>query len=102
MKSPKFIFIFLLLALGQLTYAQNLPDFHSVQEVLDFETEQIANLGSADCYINRAESYLLCQNYDLALKDLEVGYQLSQNIEDHLTVHFRSLFGLAIVYANID
>lgn len=101
MKMPKWILIFLLSALC-LSYAQNLPDFHSVQEVLDFETAQIAALGSADCYINRAESYLLCQNYDLALHDLEIGYQLLQNIEDHLTLHFRSLFGLAIVYANID
>lgn len=102
MKMPKLILIFLLSALWQLSYAQNLPDFNSVQEVLDFETAQIADLGSADCYINRAESYLLCQNYDLALNDLEVGYQLLQNIEDNLTLHFRSLFGLAIVYANID
>ncbi|PWU13896.1 MAG: hypothetical protein C5B45_05340 [Chlamydiae bacterium] len=100
MKALKWILIFLLLVLWQLVYAQT--DFNSVQEVLDFETAQIADLGSADCYINRAESYLLCQNYDLALNDLEAGYQLSQNIEDHLTLHFRSLFGLAIVYANID
>lgn len=102
MQIPKFILIFLLLALWQLSYAQSSPDFHSVQEVLDFETAQIADLGSADSYINRAESYLLCQNYDLALSDLEVGYQLSQDIEDHPTLYFRSLFGLAIVYANID
>ncbi|WP_220017694.1 hypothetical protein [Candidatus Rhabdochlamydia oedothoracis] len=88
--------------LWQLIYAQTLADFNSVQEVLDFETAQIADLGSADCYINRAESYLLCQNYDLALNDLEVGYQLSQNAEDNINLHFRSLFGLAIVYANID
>jgi tetratricopeptide (TPR) repeat protein len=100
MKIPKFILIFLLSALWQLGYAQT--DFNSVQEVLDFETAQIAVLGSADSYINRAESYLLCQNYDLALSDLEVGYQLSQDIEDHPTLYFRSLFGLAIVYANID
>lgn len=102
MKAPKCFLIFLLSVLWQLSYAQNPPDFHSVQEVLDFETAQIADLGSADSYINRAESYLLCQNYDLALSDLEVGYQLSQDIEDHPTLYFRSLFGLAIVYANID
>ncbi len=102
MKAPKCFLIFLLLVLWQLSYAQNPPDFHSIQEVLDFETAQIAELDSADSYINRAESYLLCQNYDLALSDLEVGYQLSQDIEDHPTLYFRSLFGLAIVYANID
>ena len=102
MKAPKCFLIFLLSVLWQLGYAQNPRDFHSIQEVLDFETTQIADLGSADCYINRAESYLLCQDYDLALSDLEVGYQLLQNTEDNLTLRFRSLFGLAIVYANID
>jgi hypothetical protein len=73
--------------------------FHSVQEVLDFETAQIANVGSADSYINRAESFLLCQKYYLALDDLEIGNQLAK---DQSTMLLRSLFGLAIVYANID
>ena len=76
--------------------------FQSVQEVLDFETRQIATLGSADSYINRAESYLLCQKYELALDDLQIGYQLLQGIKDNPTLLFRSLFGLAVVYANID
>ncbi|HEV3269984.1 MAG TPA: hypothetical protein VGZ69_04965 [Candidatus Rhabdochlamydia sp.] len=97
MKILKCFLIFLLSTLWQLSYAQT--DFNSIQEVLDFETAQIADLGSADSYINRAESYLLCQDYDLALNDLEAGSQL---IEDDPTLHFRSLFGLAIVYANID
>ena len=102
MKMSKLILIFLLSVLWQLGYAQNLPDFHSVQEVLDFETAQIADLGSADCYINRAESYLLCQNYDLALNDLEVGYQLSQNIEDNLTLHFALLDWLLFMPTSIN
>ncbi|MGL4540625.1 MAG: hypothetical protein ACRCU0_06615 [Candidatus Rhabdochlamydia sp.] len=94
-----FSFLFLLLQLN--CHAQN-PSFNSVQEVLDFETAQIADLGSADSYINRAESYLLCQKYELALVDLETGYKLVQNRDDNPVLHFRSLFGLAIVYANID
>ena len=57
MKMPKFTLIFLLSVLWQLSYAQNLPDFNSVQEVLDFETAQIADLGSADCYINQRVIY---------------------------------------------
>ena len=100
MKAQKCFLVFLLSVLWQLGYAQNSRDFHSIQEVLDFETAQITELGSADSYINRAESYLLCQDYDLALSDLEVGYQLLQ--EDDPTLHFRSLFGLAVAYANIN
>lgn len=102
MKNSKFILFSFLFLLFQLNcHSHDLP-FNSVQEVLDFETVQIANLGSADSYINRAESYLLCQRYELALVDLETGYKLSQNKEDNPVLHFRSLFGLAIVYANID
>ena len=102
MKNSKFILSFFLFLLLQLNcHAHDLP-FNPIQEVLDFETAQIVDLGSADSYINRAESYLLCQKYELALVDLETGYQLSQNRDDNPVLHFRSLFGLAIVYANID
>lgn len=98
MKNTKNLLSFLLCIFLHLSCCA----FHSVQEVLDFETAQIADLGSADSYINRAESYLLCQKYALALDDLEVGYQLLQSIENNPTLLFRFLFGLAIVYANID
>lgn len=73
--------------------------FHSIQEVLDSETAKIANFHSADSYINRAESYLLCQKYELALSDLRIGNQLAK---DSPVLLFRSLFGLAIAYANIN
>jgi hypothetical protein len=99
-KIQKFIF-FSCLFISLSCHAQDLP-FNSIQEVLDFETAQIVDLGSADSYINRAESYLLCQKYELALVDLETGYKLAENRDDNPVLHFRSLFGLAIVYANID
>lgn len=86
--------------LSCLTFLQlNCYAFYSIQEVLDFETSEIASLCSADSYINRAESYLLCQKYELALSDLKIGNQLAK---DSPMLFLRSLFGLAIAYANTN
>lgn len=87
----------------------NYESFDSLQEVIEFETSQISQADSndpamlADMYISRGESYLLGDQNDLALQDLQTGYEIAKasNSEDARPIFFRCLFGLAIANGNI-
>lgn len=85
--------------------------FSSIQEVIDFETAYISHLARNDyeqlseALIARAESFLIAQQFENALTDLNKAYELSRICKDHNAkqrLEFRSLFDMIIIYANLE
>jgi len=84
--------------------------FRSIEEVIDYETVQIANTSSdnystlIDIYFSRAESYLLLNMQNQALNDLEMGFKLAQycNENECTFLFLRYLFDSAILYGLMD
>lgn len=84
--------------------------FHSIEELINFETAQILHANSdnpaplSEKYLSRAESYLLYGNNELAFIDFQNGYELANECDNDTkkNLHFRALFGLAIVYGDND
>jgi hypothetical protein len=84
--------------------------FNSVEEIIEYETAEILKISTndhaalSDAYCTRGESFLLGENYELALLDFEKSYELAKFIstEDLIIVLFRPLFGLALVYGHLN
>lgn len=80
--------------------------FQSIDDVIRFETSQILDADPnnpeflSEMYLSRAESYLLYGNNSLAYADFKEGYAIADlcSEETKMSLHFRALFGLAIVY----
>ncbi len=80
--------------------------FSSFDELISYETSKIADFYSgnyadlSDAYINRGESHLLAGNYELAVEDLQNGYELAGFCDLHVksVLLLRSLLGLLFSY----
>ena len=111
MKSLFFLSFLLLFTGFTPCKGENLyPDFHSLDQVIKFETSQILDPTSNDpeflseIYLSRGESYLLCGQNSLAYDDFKQGYAFADLCHQEIKqpLHFRALFGLAIVYGSED
>ncbi|NDE82945.1 MAG: hypothetical protein EB051_04975 [Chlamydiia bacterium] len=86
------------------------PGFHSLDQVIQFETSQILDPPYEDpeflsqIYLSRGESYLLCGKKSLAYDDFKHGYAFADLSPEEVkqSLHFRALFGLAIIYGSED
>lgn len=114
--------MFLTSCLGRFCFALFLPIFlmssqddsadEYIQDTIRFESSLIREIPSKDienlsnAYLSRAESYLLCNQAELALKDLYAAYQLSLApfLDEKLVnlILFRTFFGMTIAYCNLD
>jgi hypothetical protein len=80
--------------------------FSSFEELIVYETTQISELSSssyedlADAYMNRGESYLLSDHYELALEDFQNGHESAGlcSSKTKSTLLLRSLFGMLFSY----
>jgi hypothetical protein len=89
----------------------NYNAFDSIEEVIEFESnfiEYIPNDSSmelSEAYANRGESFLLCNRFAEALDDFQKSYDFAiivKNAKILSQLIFRSLFGQAIAYANLN
>jgi tetratricopeptide (TPR) repeat protein len=66
------------------------------------EEAELKGQDLAEAYVDLGESYLLNEQYELALESLSLGYEIAQNYVDREKSMFpRALIGLAITYANL-
>lgn len=90
--------------------AEQFDFFNSIDEVIAYETEQILTIAPyeyaslSDAYVSRGESFLLAGKYNPALVDLLKGYDFASFCEEDEapSLMIRALFGLALVYGNLD
>lgn len=105
-KSPLFFILSFLMNSFVFSEEINYHSFSSFDELISYETNQIANFYSgdyenlSDAYINRGESHLLAGNYELAATDLKNGYEIAElcDLEVKPVLLLRSLLGLAFSY----
>lgn len=102
------LFSFILIVMHNKCIAIDYNTFNSIEEIIDLETSNISsadnNLDLANAYLSRAESYLISDNAQLALDDLNSGYNLGLSIEsgnEKYPILFRSYFGMIIAYSNL-
>lgn len=84
--------------------------FQSIDDLIQCETLQILKAASdepislSEKYLSRAESYLLSGNHNLAFFDFQSGYEIANACDNDTKkpLHFRALFGLAIIYGQND
>jgi len=80
----------------------------SIDALIEQETQTIYSFHDeystlSHSYLSRGESYLLYEKYDLALEDLQQGYEIALACpeEEKQTLCLRSLFAQAIAYGNL-
>lgn len=104
----KFLLFFLLLSAGVHAFEMDYSHFSTPEELIVYEKNRLQEStlegeALAEAYMDLGESYLLSEQYELALEHLSAGYEIAQNcIERKEHLPSRALFGLAITYANLD
>ena len=103
--------LFLLCLINTFAYSSGMEpiEFSSYEELLCYEKAQIVSVPFeeserlSDAYLNLGETYLLHREYELALPEFLNGLEMAQRCtEERNVLVLRSLFCLAIVYANLD
>lgn len=107
-KSMKLNALFFLLLIPCLNaLCRDYSSCQSIDELLGYETEVILQTSTLDldslseAYLSRGETYLFLEDYEKALEDLTIGYELASRSKSFdSTLSLRSLHGLAIVHTN--
>ena len=95
-----------ILSSAEVDYSQ----FNNIEEVIDFETETIANASIndlaalIDSFISRGESYLISGQAELALLDFQKADELVHGCfnEERSRLKFKILFGQVVAYSCLD
>lgn len=90
--------------------SKDYTNFKNIEEVIEFETLQILNFHPTEfnelssAYLDRGDSYILIEQFEKALIDFQTGYDIARNCEgdEKSILSFRALFGMALVYANME
>ncbi len=104
----KLILFFMFISSSIYAFKVDYSQFSTPEELIAYEKSKIEEGGLesdelAEAYIDLGESYLFNDQYELGLEYLSIGYEISQNSPKKQKETFpRVLFGLAVIYANLN